>query len=479
MQTHDLRTFSTHKHLRSIGCFFLGAFCAFQVAAGDFGSSVGYVPNGNGGGNYVKFGEGTKFTTIPSGVPSAFRDIGTKGLEIRGSGLLPVGTAGRTVPVSLVGKVSPVAMGNVMRGLKAASGGGLGLAILAAGLAAPHIMGWLGDAKINVKADGTFEKTEITEGIECLSGCFEYLKVGTSSTFTKSIADACSGWVGRQFGGWATITGVISTVGGSGSACQLSSPQQPGGLWSTVTNRSIPPYNTSSTRVVPLTDDEALLDLEKYQPPPEILEDIYTIDRSGRYSDKVLKNLSITNLVASGPPTVIGPVETKVEPATVTTPEKTTTTKTDYNCTYSGPSVTCTDKKTEEVRTRTIDPVTGQPVDQTTTTTTEKETPPAEQKDPCLDHPNRNGCREDEFDTPDGEIPKTSKTITYEAENLGFGGGSCPANKTMTIKGGKVITLVDWVDNCDKITTYAKPMILAMAMFTAMLIVFGGGRLES
>jgi hypothetical protein len=49
----------------------------------------------------------------------------------------------------------------------------------------------------------------------------------------------------------------------------------------------------------------------------------------------------------------------------------------------------------------------------------------------------------------------------------------------MTIKGGKVITLVDWVDNCDKITTYAKPMIFAMAMFTAMLIVFGGGRLES
>ena len=141
--------------------------------------------------------------------------------------------------------------------------------------------------------------------------------------------------------------------------------------------------------------------------------------------------------------------------------------------------VTCTDKKTETVAVKTIDPATGLPKTETTTTTTEKEAEkPKEVEDPCVKNPKRNGCREDEFDVPDGEIPKTSKTITFQAEDLGFGGGSCPANKTMTIKGGKTITLVDWADNCAKITTYAKPMILAMAMFTAMMIIFVGGKIE-
>ena len=114
-----------------------------------------------------------------------------------------------------------------------------------------------------------------------------------------------------------------------------------------------------------------------------------------------------------------------------------------------------------------------------TTTTTETAAPQSPQAatSNCDLYPESIGCQIIDFDTPTDEIPKTTKTITYAAENLGFAGGSCPSNLTMSIA-GKTITVGDWVKACDMATTYAKPMILVMATFAAMMILFGFGRSE-
>jgi hypothetical protein len=229
---------------------------------------------------------------------------------------------------------------------------------------------------------------------------------------------------------------------------------------------------------VPLTEAQVASKLEATTPNPGVLRELYTIDKTGRYTDQELGDLAIRNTVVAGPTTVAGPVSTSTTPAQNGNPAKSTTTQTDYDCTYSTNKVLCGERKTTTETSTATNPTTGNPETTTTTTTQqqEAETPKTEEaKDPCLEHPNRNGCREDEFDVPTGEIPKTSKTITYAAENLGFAGGSCPANVTRTIHGmAAPITIVNWVDNCDKLTTYAKPMILALAMFSAMMIIFVG-----
>jgi hypothetical protein len=101
-----------------------------------------------------------------------------------------------------------------------------------------------------------------------------------------------------------------------------------------------------------------------------------------------------------------------------------------------------------------------------TGTTTSTETPT---KDFCETHPASIGCLD--IDTPDLATPKTTKAISYAAENS-FGGGSCPANKVMTLRGSSV-TVFDWVDACSKIVSYVKPIFIMMAGFIAMLIVAG------
>ncbi len=414
-------------------------------------------------------------------------DLATKGLALSGSGNLPLGAAGRVVPVALVGKVSNKALGLALGRFVGAAGGPMGFAVITAGtIAIPAVMDWLESADLETGGPSGFQKRRL--GDVCVSGCLEWSPYDTAGGWYKGSAAAaqavadwaaprmcpsnasnCSSRVDRiDFEAYPIKVWVHETfdlnTGGVGSSDNAYS----------IVSRPTPGYDLSSVEPVELPD--VLAALEAVQPSPEVLQELFTIDQTGRYSDQLLKDLAVQNVVASGPSTVIGPVETKTEPATSTTPEKTTTTKTDYNCVYVMADVTCTDKKTETATTTKINPATGLPETETTTTTTEKE-PETKQEDPCNEHPNRNGCREDEFDIPDGEIPKIDKTITFQAEDLGFGGGSCPANKTMMV-GGQSITVVDWAENCSYITTYAKPMILAMAFFSAMMIIFVGGKIE-
>lgn len=99
---------------------------------------------------------------------------------------------------------------------------------------------------------------------------------------------------------------------------------------------------------------------------------------------------------------------------------------------------------------------------------------PGEDKQPdlCEKNPDILACSKPELDTPDQEIPKREFAVTFAAETL-FGGGSCPANKTMSLR-GQQITVWDFQRTCDLVETYLKPLLLTLALFSAFIILSPG-----
>lgn len=197
--------------------------------------------------------------------------------------------------------------------------------------------------------------------------------------------------------------------------------------------------------------------------------------------------IATQNPTISGPASVTGPAEVTKTPIPNGTKE--TTKQTQFDCHYNDPSydgtipgtVVCTDTTTTTDKNTVTDPQTQQTT--TTTTQTSQTTKPAdataqkplETKDPCEANPDRVGCAT--LDTPTGEIPKTTKSIDFAPVNLGFGGGACPANVVQNIK-GQPVTIVNWTSSCGYIVQYAKPLILTLATFSALLIIFLGGKTE-
>lgn len=100
--------------------------------------------------------------------------------------------------------------------------------------------------------------------------------------------------------------------------------------------------------------------------------------------------------------------------------------------------------------------------------------PKEDTADLCEKHPDILACAKPELDTPEEEIKKDTRNISYQPESL-FGGGACPADKTMTI-GGHTMTVWNWTENCGYIQNYMRPVILVLCAFGAFVIVSGGTR---
>lgn len=101
------------------------------------------------------------------------------------------------------------------------------------------------------------------------------------------------------------------------------------------------------------------------------------------------------------------------------------------------------------------------------------ETPPPTNEAPpepglCAMYPDILACARPELDTPEQEIPKQTRELTYTELAL-FGSGSCPADKTSTV-GGQIMTVWEWGPKCDLISTYVRPIFIAAAAFAALLI---------
>jgi len=141
---------------------------------------------------------------------------------------------------------------------------------------------------------------------------------------------------------------------------------------------------------------------------------------------------------------------------------KTTTKTTSHPLQYSGNTVT----------TSTVNNTTTNITNNVTNvTTTEKKTEQTEDdKEPteCEKYPNRVGCKDIDFDTPEGEIPKKQIDVSWSPVDLGLGGGSCPA--PVPIYENKQFSYQLACDNLYII----KPMVIGIALFVGGMILFGG-----
>ena len=299
--------------------------------------------------------------------------------------------------------------------------------------------------------NGELVLTKIVDGDMRSVVCQGVTYTGTITSVTAQCAAAYTAYWRNEGYGSCSIT----PTGSSATMMQTTASNCGGnGYYNTHTSR-VP--GAASTRII--TEQEFLNDIAS---------------KSGWPSTSALARLTVEAIkygetfdekspTLSGPATSPGPSVTKTDTATNTTSTKSTT----NNHVYVGPTVTTTTNTTNVD----VDTTTNNVIN--TTTTTETPITPDEQKEFCDTHPEANGCREDEFDIPDGEIPETTKNITFEPVDLGLGGGSCPPNIVKTYS-GTTLTVFDWADSCSKITTYAKPAILLMAIFTAMGIIFIG-----
>lgn len=106
-----------------------------------------------------------------------------------------------------------------------------------------------------------------------------------------------------------------------------------------------------------------------------------------------------------------------------------------------------------------------------------KDTPdpqtPTESKTPglCEMYPDILACAKPELDKPEEAIPKKTENIEFTEMNL-WGGGSCPANVSVSVN-GQSITALEMAQMCGWIQTYLQPMVILASSLSAMFILMG------
>lgn len=141
---------------------------------------------------------------------------------------------------------------------------------------------------------------------------------------------------------------------------------------------------------------------------------------------------------------------------------KTTTTTATHPITYSGSSVS------HSTINNTTTNITNNATNVTTTESKTEEVKDDKEPDQCQKYPDTIGCKEIEFDTPEGEIPRKQIDVSWSPVDLGLGGGSCPA--PVQIYENKQFSYQLACDNLYII----KPMVIAIALFVGGMIIFGG-----
>ena len=152
--------------------------------------------------------------------------------------------------------------------------------------------------------------------------------------------------------------------------------------------------------------------------------------------------------------------------------EPTTTTKqTTHNYTYNNSNNSSSVTHNTTTTTTTVNNITNVTENETTEQTENK---PVEEPQPdlCEKNPDVLACKKVELDTPDGEIPRAERTISYQAENV-LGQGTCPADVVIPGPGGQIA--LSYAPTCNALASYVRPAIIVMALFAAYLIILPGG----
>lgn len=450
-KSHD-RNRTAIRHallLLVVGCLSLAAHA--NVAAPN--AFDRFMEQATGAGKQtVNFGRDGTPVAAP-GVPNIKTD-GTPEPKASQSGTIR-NPSGNPVPVTATRKIPAPAVGKAVGRAIAKALPGVGAAIAIKELA--EELGW----KWEKKTDGSTEVGK-PDGMGCADGgttCYEYTICESATTCNTpygyvhpSAAAACT-WFGIHLNGYYTVL--------SGDMCKAYQDSNGAYENQALIKRRLKAGEAELPKVAPATNQEFLDEIARQSGWP-----------AGSKINDVLSSPEAADgeKIETIPHTITGPATTPGKTSTTTTTPatgtpQTTTSTTTHNHSYMGDTITTTNI-TNTVITNTT---TGDTI--SNTTTTEEPAPEKEPEDACKANPDRVGCLD--VDTPDLEIPKETKTITYSEENV-FGNGSCPANLVANVGTlGRSITVWDWQKTCDY-SIGLRALVIALATFAAALIIMPG-----
>ncbi|TXH90782.1 MAG: hypothetical protein E6Q78_03085 [Rhodoferax sp.] len=403
-------------------------------------------------------------------------NIGTSGGNINvtrtGAIRLP---SGQSLPVTAAARITSASAGQIIgKALRVGLGVGnlVGIGLLAAEF---------GYRLINDNGTATVEKQG--EGDVCTSNCYLYrgYVYGTSTpspaTFVSNLSAQCSAYIAafRSANPSHSVFNIVSSYVGASPACTFTAQRSgygPGYYSMAIDKIATQPYDTREFS--PSTPEALEAEISAKPSWPDSSAVPQALDEAQRITGD---QIPTEGPDVSGPSSVVGPAEVTKTP--ITNGQRQTTKQTNYDCIYldgvtvmDGGTVSCTEKVTTTQQDTLTDPQTQQTT--VTTTQTAETTKPAdtasekpkETTDPCEANPDRAGCST--LDTPQGEIPKVTKTFNYEYEELGLGNGSCPAPVTVnTSNGSYTLNLGQY---CDAISTYVRPVVILFGMLAAFFI---------
>lgn len=295
------------------------------------------------------------------------------------------------------------------------------------------------------------------------SSGFEYLVefLGNDRSWTGSPQAACYNALNRHVeidghartATWTEVSCTLSYVNPSTGPSntipiskRASSACPAGSWWTPAGCKLVPSYEQ-----VTMTDLENMIASKSGWPSKRTHEALEQAIKSGEQ-------------VQTETPTVTGPASKTGTTTSTDSTGKTVVSNNTTNFSYTDNRVT--------YNTTTVTNTTN-PDGTTVTGTTTTATPEAQDPDEaCKANPNRVGCSE--LDTPEGDIPRETKTLAYEELNL-FGSGSCPADRSQVIA-GKQLVIVPWSEYCVWLGGPFRGVLIICASMIALFIVTQGLR---
>ena len=465
----------------------LGCVQVAQAADPKFDSFMGRVV---GNQTTVGFGGGG-VPLVTSSAPLGNPAIGNMGLaqagrdvSIGGTAKIPLGATGKSAAVNASAKITA---GSLLGGLASKlTHPAVSIGLLAA---APLLDDWMRRGKVAVNhMEDDYPKKPFLRTEKTNNDLFS-APYGTEEVWHFSANSACTWFAGKAATAYAAVG--YQVLSSSGSASGLTCWWNVEVKDSRGTQSSLGGGTAIQTKPVTAVQEVAasLQEIIEYMDAPEAPQ------LTPGIVEQAVKGAGIDPFGAQTPEvTVTGPASVPGEKVTTTTSTrvqqgtttessattgtepatKTTTQTTAHNLTYND------NKVTYNTKTTTTTNITNNITNQTNTTTDaetvkEGEAPEQQeepQKDLCEKNPDALACQKVDLDTPEGEIPKTTRELTYHPEN-NFGGGSCPANVYTNVS-GRQVQVFDWAQSCSMIATYVRPIILLLGAMAALLILIPG-----
>lgn len=403
-------------------------------------------------------------SAIPTSSPAGSTPLGKMGVTQAGTGVRVVGNV--AVPLGDTGKVAAGAAGAgisraaFIRGLGAAFANPLvGVGLL---VAAPVLSSWIESGGVRINPNGTtgqpFLKAD--PAVCSVAPCYNYrANSATYLPLSKTKEEAAQLFCAHGGLGGGTVIGTwIICSGGYRRGLDSIAVLPSSASWLPASFDDIAPY-LDRPEAPALTPQAAVEGITKAGIDPFGAEAPVVTVTGPSSVPGARSQTSTQTKVIPGTTTEVGPgYSGETQPATRTTTQAAT-----HNVTYNDNRVTY--NTTNNTTTTVTNNVTG-----ATESAVQQEITEEDGETECQKNPESLACAD--LDTPDGEIPKSTASVTYQVEDT-FGSGSCPADVYGTIN-GQSVKLYDYAQTCNYVSMYVRPMLLVLCALGALFIVMPG-----